>query len=654
MNTSRFLRLRAVLVGTVVVAMSVVAAVPPGSAVSAAGTQPMSTGLNADGQLGNGTTSSRLTPGSVNLSATMVAIASGREHAYALDDTGRIWAWGDNRRGAVGDGSNSDRPTPVRLGLTNVAQIEAGHYHGIARRTDGTVWTWGYGGLGQLGLGNSANRNAPVRVPGLTDIVYVAAGRDMSYAVRANGTMMAFGGNIYGDVGDGTTTRRLSPVAVTGLTNVVEVSGGRNHALVVRTDGSMWAWGRNSRGQLGLGNTSTQLTPVEVLSSGVAHAHAGAEHSLAVMTNGTVRTWGRGQRGQLGLGTTSNRTTPSAVPGLSGIVQVGDGRDQSFAMNADGDLWAWGYNDSGQLGDGTTTRRLSPVRITDLTGIVAAQGGRGMTIFLPGEADEPDPDVTPPTVPGRPAATSTIAGRADVSWAASTDDRATSLTYSVYRDGGGSPVGTVVGGTSGTISYADNGLVAGSSHTYRVRASDGPNQSGLSAASDPVTIAGGEPPPPPPPPPTGVDCTVSWSGSTATLNWNATGSTDVIRRNGSWLTTPPRGTGNYVDQNAPSGASYLIRTNGGTVDNPCTGSAPPPPPPPPPPGDGCSVDRNGATVTLTWNPLGGTDVVRRNGSWLATVPRNVGTYVDTNAPSGASYIVRAWPSTGRVDITCTE
>ena len=529
-------------------------------------------------------------------------------------------------------------------------QVEAGHYHGIALRNNGTVWTWGYGSLGQLGLGTTNNRTSPVQVPGLTDIVAVAAGRDMSYAVRSNGTMMAWGGNAYGEVGDGTTTRRTSPVAVSGLTNVVEVTGGRNHAIVVRANGSMWAWGANSRGQLGIGTTANRLTPIQVLSGSVAHVDAGAEHSLAVMTNGTVRTWGRGQRGQLGLGTTSNRTTPTAVPGLSGIVEVGDGRDQSFAMNAAGDVWAWGYNDTGQLGDATTTRRLSPVRVGALTGIVAAQGGRGMTIFLPGEADEPDPDVTAPSVPGRPTATSTVAGRADVSWTASTDDRAASITYSVYRDGGGSPIGTVVGGTSGTISFADPGLAAGSSHTYRVRASDGVNQSGLSATSDPVTIAGSGTQPPS----TGVDCTVSWSGSTATLNWNPTGSTDVVRRDGRWLATPPRGTNSFVDQNAPSGASYLIRTNGGTVDNPCTGSAPPPPPPPPPPGDGCNVERNGATVTLTWNPLGGTDVVRRNGSWLATVPRNVGTYVDSNAPSGASYIVRAWPSTGRVDIACTE
>ena len=103
----------------------------PGTAVvHAAGATPLSTGLNADGQLGNGTVNQRLTPGATSL-ANIVQIASGREHAYALDDQGRVWAWGDNSKGAVGDGTTVDRRTPVMV-LSGVAEIEAGHYHGIA------------------------------------------------------------------------------------------------------------------------------------------------------------------------------------------------------------------------------------------------------------------------------------------------------------------------------------------------------------------------------------------------------------------------------------------------------------------------------------------------------------------------------------------
>ena len=454
----------------------------------AAGATPLSTGLNADGQLGNGTTTQRLTTGAVNV-ANVVQIASGREHAYALDDQGRVWAWGDNSKGAVGNNSSVDRPAPVVV-LTGVAQIEAGHYHGIARKTDGTVWTWGYGALGQLGLGTTTNRLVPTQVPGITGAIGVAAGRDMSYVLMGDRTVRAFGGNTFGEVGDGTTTRRTSPVSVQGLTNVVELVGGRNHGLALRTDGTLWVWGANDYGQLGVGSTTSRSTPIQVLAN-VRSFDAGAEHTVVVMNDGTVRTWGRGQRGQLGLGTTSTRTSPQVVPGLSGIVEVGDGRDQSFAMNAAGQVWAWGFNDTGQLGDGTTTQRNAPVRLTALTGIVAAQGGRGMTIFLPGQpSPPPDPDVTAPTAPGQPTGTSTVAGRADLTWPAATDDRATTLTYRIYRDGGTTAIGQVVS-SSANPTFSDLGLASGSQHTWEVEAFDGTNTGPRSPASAAITIAGG-------------------------------------------------------------------------------------------------------------------------------------------------------------------
>ena len=197
---------------------------------------------------------------------------------------------------------------------------------------------------------------------------------------------------------------------------------------------------------------------------------------------------------------------------------------------------------------------------------------------------------------------------------------------------------------SGAGTYVDQNAPSGASYLIRTWTSAG-------SADHPCT-GSDPPPPPPPPPPTSVDCTVSWSGSTATLTWNATDGRDIVRRNGSWLATPPSGAGTYVDQNAPSGASYLIRTwtSAGSADHPCTGSDPPPPPPPP--GSGCTFVVDGSTTTLTWDPLGGTDVVRRDGRWLATVGPNVGTYADANSPEGADYLIRAWTGAGSVDTEC--
>ncbi len=365
-----------------VAAAFMVATPAPGSAADP-GTA-VSVGANGFGQLGNGTTTASRTPVDVMVSMP-VAVASGRDTAYALAADGRVWAWGNNAKGSVGDGTLTHRQKPVALTLTDVVEVEAGHYHGLALTSGGKVWAWGFGRLGQIGDGGTLNRKTPVEVVSLADkgIVHVAAGRDASYAVSSDGKVWAWGNNVLGEIGDGTSSRRVRPVQVPGLSDVVELGVGRNHVLARTSSGAVWAWGDDQYGQVGDddGATSTQRSPVRLALSGIAHVDAGAHHSLAVTTSGEVLSWGRGYRGQLGHGGTASRSTPAKVGGLPLIADVGDGRDQSFAMTADGNLWAWGSNTNGQLGDGSTTRQTRPVD-TGLTGVTVAQGGSEHTIFF--------------------------------------------------------------------------------------------------------------------------------------------------------------------------------------------------------------------------------------------------------------------------------
>ena len=104
------------------------------------------------------------------------------------------------------------------------------------------------------------------------------------------------------------------------------------------------------------------------------------------------------------------------------------------------------------------------------------------------------PDTTPPSAPGTPTGTSTRAGQIDLSWPAASDDRATSLSYRVFRDGGSSPVATVQGAASGIVTFTDSvGLQPGSVHTYAVDAFDGTNRGPLSGTSQQITVASGPP-----------------------------------------------------------------------------------------------------------------------------------------------------------------
>jgi len=192
-------------------------------------------------------------------------LAAGGTHSLALRADGTVWAWGWNDQGQLGDGTDTDRHTPVRVrGLTDVVAVAAGRAHSLALRADGTVWAWGSNEDGELGDGTDTDRHTPVKVPGLSDVVAVAARDWHSLALRADGTVWAWGNNRFGQLGDGTDTDRHTPVKVPGLTDVVAVAAGEYHSLALRADGTVWAWGRNGYGQLGDGTTTHRHTPVKV------------------------------------------------------------------------------------------------------------------------------------------------------------------------------------------------------------------------------------------------------------------------------------------------------------------------------------------------------------------------------------------------------
>lgn len=387
--------LPALLVGLLVAL--VVATMPAAAVTDSAGATPLAWGGNANGQLGDGTRTSHLTPAPVSRLSSAVEIAGGREHVLALDTAGQAWGWGDNAKGQVGDGTRTDRLTPTAVDLPDVAtHVETGHYHSLALLADGMVWAWGYGLLGQLGDGAAVNRTRPVQVrrtsgtgtTALTGVVAIAGGRDHSLAVRADGTVWAWGNNSFGEIGDGTTMRRTTAVRVPGISTAVAVGAGRNHSLALLANGTVRAWGRNTSGQLGDGTTTQRTSPVAVSgltgNPAVRGVAAGAFHSVAVLADGTVRAWGEGGQGQLGRGRTADSWLPVPTsPALAGVVFVGAGRDHTLAVTAGGGLYAWGRNDFGQIGDGTTTNVLRPWRVSGATGTHSARGGQNYTVALP-------------------------------------------------------------------------------------------------------------------------------------------------------------------------------------------------------------------------------------------------------------------------------
>ena len=125
-------------------------------------------GYNANGQLGDGTTSSRDTPAptaTLGAGRTAITIDTGSEHTCAILDDGTVACWGDNLYGQLGDGGNNDRLSPTQISsvLDSYVAINAGGDHTCTITDDGNVFCWGVNSNGQLGDGTATNQNRPIQ-----------------------------------------------------------------------------------------------------------------------------------------------------------------------------------------------------------------------------------------------------------------------------------------------------------------------------------------------------------------------------------------------------------------------------------------------------------------------------------------------------------
>jgi alpha-tubulin suppressor-like RCC1 family protein len=151
--------------------------------------------------------------------------------------------------------------------MEDVAAVSAGFFHTMAITADGRLWSWGVNLNGLLGDESIGDLTAgifgsPTPVHIMNDVVYVAARDFHTLALRADGSLWAWGANFHGQLGDGTTEERHTPVRI--LTDAVSVTAGASHTLATKSDGSLWAWGWNRAGQLGDGTTIDSLIPIKI------------------------------------------------------------------------------------------------------------------------------------------------------------------------------------------------------------------------------------------------------------------------------------------------------------------------------------------------------------------------------------------------------
>ena len=220
-------------------------------------------GNNHDGELGDGTKKDKVTPVDViGLTSGVTAIAAGWRHSCAITSVGGVKCWGNNHDGQLGDGTYNDRPTPADVpGLTSgVVAISAQWRHTCALTSAGGVKCWGGSHHGEVGDGTRTDRNTPVDVVGLTNgVKAMASGWRHVCALTTDGAVKCWGSNHEGQLGDATGIDRKTPVDVVAVpSGVTGIAAGGEHTCAL-AKGTVLCWGENEDGQLGDGSFKNTL-----------------------------------------------------------------------------------------------------------------------------------------------------------------------------------------------------------------------------------------------------------------------------------------------------------------------------------------------------------------------------------------------------------
>jgi len=344
-------------------------------------------GNNDQGQLGDGTDTSRIMPTLIRDSSgapfqfISIAAADSGDHTCGVSVDREAFCWGHNARGELGDGSTTDRLRPTAVaGTMTFVGITTGGNQTCAWTPDYRSFCWGANGAGQVGDGSTTDRLVPTAVnaafghgPAVTTELgptRISAGANHTCADSLNNVLYCWGANDQGQLGDATTVSRLFPTASVTVVRAKALSVGATHTCILAqtngsvTEGDVYCVGKNDQGQLGNGSTANQTELTKALGPRLLAISAGENHTcgIAVVTR-LMYCWGDNQFGQLGTGNPADATSPAQVSGGLAFLAVSAGTGHTCGLTVQAEAYCWGRNADGQLGDTTTKGRPVPVKV---------------------------------------------------------------------------------------------------------------------------------------------------------------------------------------------------------------------------------------------------------------------------------------------------
>lgn len=393
-------------------------------------------GRGATGILGQNSTGNQTRPAVVkgsggsgtltNVKKLDISSTSSTGSTIALTTSGAVYTWGYNNNGQLGDGTATQRLSPVQpLNYTggtaifsnavdvSMSSTYQGGYSSAVLTSDGKIWTWGYNNAGQLATGDKVNKNVPIEIDSdyleetnkIINIemgntynialnlkwnngfnVYSKSTPSMSFTYESNNINVAAvnSSGVVTGVKTGDASIKVTeinsgyviyvPVYVrqNGAVAVPQIEAGTDFTAVLKSNGTVWTWGANPNGVLGNGTTTASLTPTQVLDNVTKiSVDEYGPFMLALKQDGTVWAWGNNASyGELGQGNTTASSIPLQVKGgeqgtefLNNVIDIEAGYQAGIAITKDGAVYGWGRNDYGELGDGTGSHRNTPIRM---------------------------------------------------------------------------------------------------------------------------------------------------------------------------------------------------------------------------------------------------------------------------------------------------
>lgn len=320
----------------------------------------------------------RPTPVSGNLKFRRLSAGGVHTCGIAVDE--RIYCWGDNLRGSLGDPALRASPAPVPIvSAARFLEVTTGAEHTCGVRLDGVAVCWGANEWGQVGNGSSAASVAtPANLGGGLLFASISAAGARTCARTADGTGYCWGRTFVTRFGGEDVTRlQGTPARIQATLQFRALSGGAVTTCGISQQNEALCWEGNSTATIGDGSVMGSLTPRPV-SGGIEFTSVASAlvHSCGLSVSGAVYCWGTGTRGELGnppalLASTcgANRdpcgTEPVRVSGYRDYAQLSVGQGQhSCALTTAGNVYCWGTGSMGQRGDGRTSAgEWSPVKV---------------------------------------------------------------------------------------------------------------------------------------------------------------------------------------------------------------------------------------------------------------------------------------------------